>query len=93
MNGNVGTNDSRPWTETSRKKGFDTRLDNQCAVLNISSRGTKQYRIKLTGYGRQAFYDLSVSISCLIDGPGEKGGGLFTRVCIKDYLSSDMVFN
>ncbi|WP_035238557.1 metallophosphoesterase [Desulfobacter vibrioformis] len=63
MNGNVGTNDSRPWAETSRKEGFDTRLDNQFAVLEIYARGTKQYRIKLTGYGRQASYDLGAFIS------------------------------
>lgn len=62
MNGNVGTNDSRPWAETSRKEGFDTRLDNQFAVLEISAKGTNQYRIKLTGHGRQASYDLSAAI-------------------------------
>nr|WP_321398553.1 metallophosphoesterase [uncultured Desulfobacter sp.] len=62
MNGNVGTNDSRPWSETSRKEGFDTELDNQFAVLEIFATGTNQYCIKLTGHGRQASYDLSSSI-------------------------------
>lgn len=58
MNGNVGTNDSRPWSETSKQEGFDTNLDNQFAVLEIFSKGGTQYRIKLNGYGRQASYDL-----------------------------------
>ena len=59
MNGNVGTNDSRPWSETSKKEGFDTNLDNQFAVLEIFSEGGTQYRIRLNGYGRQASYDLA----------------------------------
>ncbi|WP_321493618.1 metallophosphoesterase [uncultured Desulfobacter sp.] len=58
MNGNVGTSDSRLWLDTSQKEGFDTRLDNQFAVLEIFSNGSKEFRIRLSGFGRQASYDL-----------------------------------
>ncbi len=58
MNGNVGVNDQRPWLETSRKEGFDTDIDNQFAILEIFSENSNKYRIKLSGHGRQASYDL-----------------------------------
>lgn len=58
MNGNVGVSDQRPWKDTSKNKGFDTDLDNQFAVLEISTESEKKYRIKLGGYGRQPSYNL-----------------------------------
>lgn len=63
MNGNVGVNDSRPWEATSEKEGFDTELDNQYGILEIYKEGTKKYRIKVAGYGRQASYDLTRTVS------------------------------
>ena len=58
MNGNVGVSDQRPWRVTSEKEGFDTVLDNQFAVLEIFHGGVSRYHIRLSGYGRQASYDL-----------------------------------
>lgn len=58
LNGNVGTNDERTWAATSKNEGFDTELDNQYTVMEIFAEGSKQYRIKLNGFGRQASYDL-----------------------------------
>ncbi len=58
MNGNVGVNDYLDWKETSRKNGYDTKLDNQFAVLEITKEGNNNYHIRLNGYGRQASYDL-----------------------------------
>lgn len=57
LNGNVGVNDQRTWEATSSKDGIDTKLDNQFSVLEIFSM-SDGYRMKLSGFGRQASYDL-----------------------------------
>lgn len=58
MNGNVGVNDSRPWSATSEADGKDPREDNQFAVLEISRADPKKYILSLGGYGRQPSYVL-----------------------------------
>ena len=58
LNGNVGVNDSRPWSATSRADGFDPQQDNQFSILEISRIGDSRYRIGIEGNGRQPTYML-----------------------------------
>lgn len=58
LNGNVGVNDTRPWSATSQANGRDLKLDNQFSILEISRVNDKTYRISVEGYGRQPTYTL-----------------------------------
>ena len=58
LNGNVGVNDSRPWSATSRADGLDPQQDNQFSILDISRIGDSRYRIGIEGNGRQPTYML-----------------------------------
>ena len=62
LNGNVGVNDSRPWSATSVEDGMGHKVDNQFCCLTVNRLNSGAYRLSLTGYGRQPSYVLERTI-------------------------------
>ena len=62
LNGNVGVNDSRPWSATSAADGMDREADNQFAVLEVRRAGDGKDLLGVTGDGRQPGYVLERSL-------------------------------
>lgn len=58
LNGNVGVNDTRPWSATSGADGLDAHEDNQFAVLEVRRATDGTYLLSVAGYGRQPGYVL-----------------------------------
>ncbi len=58
MHGNVGVSDYRGWDATSTTNGYDTKEDNQFAMIEVSKTGNKNYTTRIVGYGHQPSYVL-----------------------------------